>query len=108
MSRPQTLAEVAQIARAGASDFAMALDEFMDEFYLDHPDKAVQQRRLDPIPELVGDLLPAGVEGPDGVVGHPLILFDSEGGIALAIGPAAMSASDSRTCCSRRSAAPRS
>jgi hypothetical protein len=49
MSRPQTLAEVAQIARARSSDFAMALNEFMDEFYLDHPDKAAQQRRIDPI-----------------------------------------------------------
>ena len=57
MSRPQTLAEVAQIARARATDFAMALDEFVDEFYLDHPDKAAQQRRLDPIPETVGDPL---------------------------------------------------
>ena len=57
MSRPQTLAEVAQVARARASDFAMALDEFADEFYLDHPDKAAQQRRLDPVPEMVGDPL---------------------------------------------------
>jgi hypothetical protein len=57
MSRPQTLAEVAQIARARSSDFAMALNEFMDEFYLDHPDKAAQQRRIDPIPEPVGDPL---------------------------------------------------
>lgn len=57
MSRPQTLAEVAQIARERAPDFAMALDEFMDEFYLDHPDKAAQQRRIDPVPEPVGDPL---------------------------------------------------
>ena len=57
MSRPQTLAEVADIARAESSDFAMALDEFVDEFYLDHPDKAVQQRRLDLAPEPVGDPL---------------------------------------------------
>jgi len=55
MARPQTLAEVAEIARAKPPDFAMALDEFVDEFYLDHPDKAAQQRRLDPIPEPVGD-----------------------------------------------------
>jgi hypothetical protein len=54
MSRPQTLAEVAQIARACASDFTMALDEFVDEFYLDHPDKAAQQQRLDPAPDIVG------------------------------------------------------
>jgi hypothetical protein len=55
MARPQTLAEVAQIARASRADFAMALDEFTDEFYLDHPDKAAQQPRLDPIPDIVGD-----------------------------------------------------
>ena len=45
------------MARANRSDFAMALDEFVDEFYLDHPDKAAQQVRLDPIPEPVGDPL---------------------------------------------------
>ena len=33
----------------------MALNEFTDEFYLDHPDKAAQQQRIDPVPELVGD-----------------------------------------------------
>ncbi len=57
MSRPQTLADVARIARANAPDFAMALDEFVDEFYLNHADKAAQQMRLDPAPELVGDPL---------------------------------------------------
>jgi hypothetical protein len=55
MSRPQTLAEVARISRENIADFAMALDEFVDEFYLDHPDKAAQQRRLDPTPEPVGN-----------------------------------------------------
>jgi hypothetical protein len=55
MARPQTLAEVAQIARTRAADFAMALDEFTDEFYLDHPDKTTQQQRIDPVPEVVGD-----------------------------------------------------
>ena len=57
MARPQTLAEVAEIARSRASDLAMALNEFMDEFYLDHPDKAAQQARLDPVPDPVGDPL---------------------------------------------------
>jgi hypothetical protein len=57
MARPQTLAEVAQIAHANGFDYAMALDEFCDEFYLDHPDKAAQQRRIDPVPEPVGDPL---------------------------------------------------
>jgi hypothetical protein len=55
MARPQTLAEVARIARERRDDFAMALDEFTDEFYLDHPDKVAQQKRLDPVPEIVGD-----------------------------------------------------
>jgi hypothetical protein len=54
MARPQTLAEVALIVRRRAGDYAMALDEFCDEFYLDHPDKAAQQRRLVPVPDAVG------------------------------------------------------
>jgi hypothetical protein len=57
VARPQTLAEVARIARANGFDYAMALDEFCDEFYLDHPDKAAQQHRIDPVPEPVGDPL---------------------------------------------------
>src|ERR1700741_4357009 len=57
MARPQNLAEVARIARENSSDFAMALDEFVDEFYVDHPNKEAQQPRLDPIPEPVGDAL---------------------------------------------------
>jgi hypothetical protein len=55
LQRPQTLAEVAQIARRNLSDFAMALDEFVDEFYLDHPNKFAQQQRLDVVPDLVGN-----------------------------------------------------
>jgi hypothetical protein len=57
MSRPQTLADVARISRENIADFAMALDEFVDEFYLDHPDKAAQQRRLDAVPGPVGNAL---------------------------------------------------
>src|SRR6266852_5146411 len=57
MHRPQTLAEAARIVQANPSDYAMPLDEFCDELYLDHPDKAAQQRRLDPVPEPVGDAL---------------------------------------------------
>jgi hypothetical protein len=53
--RPQTLAEVAARSRKNKSDFATELNEFMDEFYLDHPDKAAQQKRIDPVPELSGD-----------------------------------------------------
>src|SRR5689334_17168075 len=55
MARPQTLAEVARIARTRPPDFAMALDEFVDEFYLDHGDKGAQQQRLNAAPEPVGD-----------------------------------------------------
>jgi hypothetical protein len=69
MSRPQTLAEVASIARIDGSAFAMALDEFVDEFYLDHPHKAAQQRRLDAIPEAVGD---AAIDAWIGAAGEHL------------------------------------
>ena len=55
LQRPQTLADVAEIARQTSSRFAMALDEFVDEFYLDHPDKIAQQKRLDPVPHSVDD-----------------------------------------------------
>jgi hypothetical protein len=57
MSRPQTLADVARRAREAPSEFYIALNEFADEFYLDHPDKAAQQRRIDPVPEPVGEPL---------------------------------------------------
>jgi hypothetical protein len=68
MARPQTLAEVAQIARAHSSDFAMALDEFVDEFYLDHGDKVAQQQRLNAAPEPVGD---PRIDAWIGAVGEP-------------------------------------
>jgi hypothetical protein len=55
MPRPQTLAELAQTAQAAPSDFAVKLDEFADEFYLDHCNRVAQQQRLDPIPAPVGD-----------------------------------------------------
>ncbi len=51
MIRPQTLADVAQRAREAPSEFYTALNEFADEFYLDRPEKAVQQGRIDPVPE---------------------------------------------------------
>jgi hypothetical protein len=53
LRRPQTLADVAHIARDDTLEFARALDGFVDEFYLDHPDKAAQQQRLDAVPEPV-------------------------------------------------------
>jgi hypothetical protein len=57
LQRPQTLTDVAEIARQNSSDFAMALDEFVDEFYLDHPNKNAQQKRLDAVPSSVDDPL---------------------------------------------------
>jgi hypothetical protein len=57
MRRPQTLAEVAQIATINPSAFPVALDEFVDEFYLDYPNKIAQQRRLNSIPQSGGSPL---------------------------------------------------
>jgi hypothetical protein len=61
LQRPQTLADVAEIARQNSSDFPVALDEFVDEFYLDHPDKMAQQRRLDAIPPSANPLIDAWI-----------------------------------------------
>jgi hypothetical protein len=55
VSRPQNLQEVAAVTIAGTKSFADAIDEFVDAFYLDHPDKARQQQRLDEPPAFVGD-----------------------------------------------------
>ena len=55
MSRPQNLHEVALTTIAGIKSFGNAIDEFIDVFYLDHPDKARQQRRLNEPPAIVGD-----------------------------------------------------
>ena len=57
MQRPQTLADVAHQAREARSDFSLALSEFADEFYLDHPDKSAQQRRIDVVPEILHEPL---------------------------------------------------
>jgi hypothetical protein len=67
--RPQSLAEVASRTRASKSGFSTALNEFIDEFYLDHPDKDAQQRRLDPVPEPVGD---AAIDAWIGAAGEHL------------------------------------
>jgi hypothetical protein len=69
MFRPQTLADVAHAARKDPSELYMALDEFADEFYLDHPDKAAQQRRIDVVPDVVGEPL---IDTPIGAVGEHL------------------------------------
>ena len=55
MSRPASLAEVSGIVTGGSKPFAHAIDEFVDAFYLDHPDKRRQQRRLAEAPAMVGD-----------------------------------------------------
>jgi hypothetical protein len=55
VSRPQNLHEVALATIAGTKSFGNAIDEFIDTFYLDHPDKARQQRRLNEPPAIVGD-----------------------------------------------------
>ena len=55
MSRPQNLYEVASATIAGTKSFGNAIDEFIDAFYLDHPDKERQQRRLNESPAIVGD-----------------------------------------------------
>jgi len=57
LQRPQTLADVAEIARQNSLEFPVALDEFVDEFYLDHFDKMAQQRRLDVVPPTVDNPL---------------------------------------------------
>lgn len=57
MSRPQTLKEVATVAMSGLKTFGNAIDEFIDEFYLDHPNKRMQQRRIDEAPATTGDSL---------------------------------------------------
>src|SRR5258708_22987449 len=68
MYRPHTLAEVARRVREGESELGTALNEFADEFYLD-PDKAAQQCRIDPVPELAGNPL---IDAWIGAVGEHL------------------------------------
>lgn len=53
--RPASLAEVCALAREAPSAFAMRHDEFLDDFYLAHPDKARQQAKLEPVPESTDD-----------------------------------------------------
>ena len=52
--RPATLAEAVERVRSGAA-FGVALDEFLDAFYLDHPDKDSQQHRIDEAPAVLDD-----------------------------------------------------
>ena len=69
MSRPQCLGEVSLVVIAGTKPFGYAIDEFLDTFYLDHPDKLRQQRRIDDAPAIVGD---AFVDSWIGAVGEHL------------------------------------
>jgi hypothetical protein len=69
MSRPQSLGEVSSVVIAGTKPFGYAIDEFLDTFYLDHPDKLRQQRRIDKAPAIVGD---AFVDSWIGAVGEHL------------------------------------
>ncbi len=55
MSRPASLAEAAGIALQDSGSFHLAMDEFLDTFYLDHPDTAAQAARLAEPPPLTGD-----------------------------------------------------
>jgi hypothetical protein len=71
MSRPQSLAEVAEIVIAGTKPFGYAIDEFLDTFYLDHPDKLRQQQRINDAPAIVGD---AFVDSWIGAVGEHLAM----------------------------------
>lgn len=71
MARPPTLSEVARIAASDREAFADAHDGFLDAFYLDHPDKACQQARIDPEPAIVGDRF---VDAWIGAVGEHLAL----------------------------------
>jgi hypothetical protein len=69
MSRPQSLGEVSSVVIVGTKPFAYAIDEFLDTFYLDHPDKLRQQRRIDDAPAIVED---AFVDSWIGAVGEHL------------------------------------
>ena len=55
MSRPMTLREAASVAISGEKKFGDSIDEFVDTFYLDHPDKKRQQGRIEDIPPIIGN-----------------------------------------------------
>jgi hypothetical protein len=72
MSRPQSFREVSSAVTAGTKSFGFAIDEFLDTFYLDHPDKLRQQRRIDDPPAIIGDPF---VDSWIGAVGEHLFTF---------------------------------
>jgi hypothetical protein len=55
MSRPMTLREAASVAISGEKGFFDSADEFLDTFYLDHPDEKRQQERIDDTPPITED-----------------------------------------------------
>lgn len=55
--RPRSLPEVAIEANSGRKTFAISIDEFLDTFYLAHPDKPKQRRMIDEAPDLTDDVL---------------------------------------------------
>ena len=55
MSRPMTLREAASVAISGEKNFGDSIDEFVDTFYLDHPDKKRQQARIEDTPPITGN-----------------------------------------------------
>ena len=57
MSRPMTLREAASVAISGVKNFGDCIYEFVDTFYLDHPDKKRQQARIEDPPPIIGNPL---------------------------------------------------
>jgi hypothetical protein len=47
ITRPKSLREVATDANSGRKTLAISIDEFLDTFYLGHPDKLKQQGMID-------------------------------------------------------------
>jgi hypothetical protein len=54
MSRPQTLAEAVAATLSGDKPFESAVDEFLDDFYLNPP---TRQARIDAAPPEMGEVL---------------------------------------------------
>ncbi|MFT3940326.1 hypothetical protein [Rhodopseudomonas sp.] len=55
MSRPQTIQEAVAMTVSREKDFGDAVDEFIDTFYLDHPNRTAQQKRITEPPQIIGD-----------------------------------------------------
>jgi hypothetical protein len=66
--RPTSLSEAIRI---GGVEFALPLDEFLDEFYEAYPDREVMQDMINASPQLTGDVF---VDSYVGAVGEHLAL----------------------------------